>query len=149
MSELRARIMDDVKSAMRARDKVRLATLRLVTAAFKQREVDERIDLTDQHVLEILTKLVKQRQDSIDQYSAAERHDLVEQEQIEQTLISEYLPAQLGAEELAGLLRQAVSETGASSIKDMGKVMAWLKPKVQGRAAMGALSREVKTALSG
>ena len=144
MSELKARIQEDVKAAMRAKDKPRLATLRLVTAAMKQVEVDQRIELDDQATLDILVKLVKQRRDSIEQYEAANRDDLVAQERAELELIETYMPTALDESELGALLDQAVAETGAASMKDMGKVMAWLKPKVQGRAAMGALSGKVK-----
>ena len=149
MSELKARIQEDVKAAMRAKDKPRLATLRLVTAAMKQVEVDQRIELDDQATLDILVKLVKQRRDSIEQYEAANRDDLVAQERAELELIETYMPTALDESELGTLLDQAVAETGAASMKDMGKVMAWLKPKVQGRADMGALSGKVKAKLAG
>ena len=133
---------------MRARDKARLGTLRMVTAAIKQLEVDERIELDDQAVVEVLTRLVKQRKDSIEQYGAAGRDDLAAQERSELTLIETYLPQALSADYLEALLGEAMSETGATSMKDMGKVMAWLKPKVQGRADMGALSGAVKGRLA-
>ena len=133
---------------MRARDKARLGTLRMVTAAIKQREVDERIELDDQAVLEILTRLAKQRKDSIEQYDAAGRDDLAAQERSELTLIETYLPQALSADDLGTLLEEAMDETGATSMKDMGKVMAWLKPKVQGRADVGALSGAVKARLA-
>ena len=149
MSELKARIQEDVKAAMRAKDKPRLATLRLVTAAMKQVEVDQRIELDDQATLDILVKLVKQRRDSIEQYEAANRDDLVAQERAELELIETYMPTALDESELGALLVLAVAETGAASMKDMGKVMAWLKPKVQGRADMGALSGKVKAKLAG
>ncbi len=149
MSELKARIQEDVKAAMRAKDKPRLATLRLVTAAMKQVEVDQRIELDDQATLDILVKLVKQRRDSIEQYEAANRDDLVAQERAELELIETYMPTALDESELGALLDQAVAETDAASMKDMGKVMAWLKPKVQGRADMGALSGKVKAKLAG
>jgi hypothetical protein len=147
-SKLKTHIQDDVKTAMRARDKARLGTLRMVTAAIKQREVDERIELDDQAVLEILTRLVKQRKDSIEQYDAAGRDDLAAQERSELTLIETYLPQALSADDLGTLLEEAMDETGATSMKDMGKVMAWLKPKVQGRADVGALSGAVKARLA-
>lgn len=133
---------------MRAKDKARLGTLRMVTAAIKQREVDERIELDDQATLEVLTRLVKQRKDSFEQYSAAGRDDLAAQEQSELTLIDAYMPKALSADDLDALLDEAMGETGAASMKDMGKVMAWLKPKVQGRADMGALSGAVKSRLA-
>ena len=147
-SELKTRIQEDVKTAMRAKDKVRLGTLRMVTAALKQREVDERIELDDQATLEVLTRLVKQRKDSIEQYQSAGRDDLADKEQSELALIETYLPQALSDSELGALLDEALRETGAASMKDMGKVMAWLKPKVQGRADMGALSGAVKGRLA-
>ena len=147
-SELKSRILEDVKTAMRAKDKARLGTLRMVTAAIKQREVDERIELDDQNTLEVLTRLVKQRKDSIEQYESAGRDDLAAQEQSELTLIEAYMPQDLTSDELGALLEEAMRETGATSMKDMGKVMAWLKPKVQGRADMGALSGAVKGRLA-
>ncbi|MEM7406614.1 MAG: GatB/YqeY domain-containing protein [Pseudomonadota bacterium] len=145
---LKSRIQEDVKTAMRAKDKPRLAVLRMVTAALKQREVDERIELDDEATLQVLVKLVKQRKDSIEQYSAANRADLADQERAELELIEGYMPQALGADELNTIVGDAISETGAASIKDMGKVMAWLRPKVQGRADMGALSATVKTRLN-
>lgn len=147
-SALKSRIQEDVKTAMRAKDKVRLGTLRMVTAAIKQREVDERIELDDQNTLEILTRLVKQRKDSIEQYEAAGRDDLAARERSELTLIEAYMPQALSSDELAALLDEAMRETSAGTMKDMGKVMTWLKPKVQGRADMGALSGAVKARLA-
>jgi uncharacterized protein len=146
--DLKTRILDDVKAAMRAKEKERLGTLRLVTAGIKQREVDERIELDDDQVLQVLTQLVKQRQDSISQYSDAGRNDLADVERAELVIINEYMPAQLSAEELSALVSKALADSGAASMKDMGKVMAILRPAVQGRADMGALSAEVKQALS-
>ena len=133
---------------MRAKDKVRLGTLRMVTAAIKQREVDERIELDDQNTLEVLTRLVKQRKDSIEQYEAAGRDDLAARERSELTLIEAYMPQALSSDELAALLDEAMRETSAGTMKDMGKVMTWLKPKVQGRADLGALSGAVKARLA-
>ncbi len=133
---------------MKARDKARLATLRLVTAALKQREIDERIELNDGQVTEILIKLDKQRQDSIEQYEKAGRADLVAQESAERAIIAEYLPTALSADEIAALIRAAITETGATSMRDMGKVMAWLRPKMQGRADLGAVSKDVKSTLA-
>lgn len=147
-SELKSRIQDDVKTAMRAKDKPRLATLRLVTAALKQREVDERIELDDAAIIEILVKSVKQRKDSIQQYEAANREDLAERERSELVLIETYLPTALTDEELDAMLEEAVAATNANSIKDMGKLMGWLRPHIQGRADMGALSAKVKARLT-
>ena len=148
-SELKARIDEDVKAAMRARDRERLGVLRLVTAAIKQREVDERIELADADVLQVLDKMVKQRRDSESQYRNAGRDELAEQEALEIRIISDYLPAALDEAELAGLVDAAIAESGAAGMKDMGKVMGLLKPKVQGRADMSAVSAQVKARLSG
>ena len=147
-TELKDRIQSDVKDAMRAKAKDRLGTLRLVTAAIKQKEVDERVEMDDDQVLQVLTKMVKQRQDSITQYTDAGRHDLAAQEQAELAIIGEYMPAALSEEELSELVSEALADTGAQSIKDMGKVMGVLRPAVQGRADMGAVSAQVKQALS-
>ena len=146
-TELKDRIQSDVKDAMRAKAKERLGTLRLVTAAIKQKEVDERIEMDDDQVLQVLTKMVKQRQDSITQYTDAGRDDLAAQEQAELAIIGEYMPAALSEEELKELVSKALAEAGAQSIKDMGKVMGVLRPAVQGRADMGAVSAQVKQAL--
>ena len=147
-TELKDRIQSDVKDAMRAKAKDRLGTLRLVTAAIKQKEVDERVEMDDDQVLQVLTKMVKQRQDSITHYTDAGRHDLAAQEQAELAIIGEYMPAALSEEELSELVSEALADTGAQSIKDMGKVMGVLRPAVQGRADMGAVSAQVKQALS-
>ncbi len=147
-TELKDRIQSDVKDAMRAKAKDRLGTLRLVTAAIKQKEVDERVEMDDDQVLQVLTKMVKQRQDSITQYTDAGRHDLAAQEQAELAIIGEYMPAALSEKELSELVSKALADTGAQSIKDMGKVMGVLRPTVQGRADMGAVSAQVKQALS-
>ena len=144
---LKARIQEDVKSAMRAQQREQLAVLRLVTAAIKQKEVDERIDLDDAQVLAVLDKMVKQRRESLDQYQKAGRDDLAKQEVFELDLIQAYLPEQLGEEELADLIRTTISELGASSIRDMGAVMAALRGQVQGRADMKAVSQTVKNQL--
>lgn len=146
-TELKDRIQSDVKDAMRAKAKERLGTLRLVTAAIKQKEVDERIEMDDDQVLQVLTKMVKQRQDSITQYTDAGRDDLAAREQAELAIIGEYMPAALSEEELEELVSKALAETRAKSIKDMGKVMGVLRPAVQGRADMGAVSAQVKQAL--
>jgi len=147
MSELKNRITEDVKSAMRSKDKERLGTLRLITAAIKQREVDERIELDDAAVLAVLDKMVKQRKDSIDQYTQAGRTELADKEQAEIVIIQEYLPAQLSDAEIDQLITDAIKATGASAMQDMGKVMGQLKPKLQGRADMGAVSGKIKAKL--
>ena len=144
---LKERILQDVKDAMRAREKSRLATIRLVTAAIKQREVDERIELDDAQVLAVLDKMVKQRRESISQFETAGRDDLILQEASELEIIQSYLPEQLTEAEITALIDAAMEATGATSIKDMGKVMGQLKPKLQGRADIGAVSAMIKTRL--
>ena len=145
---LKSRISDDTKAAMKAKDKPRLGVLRLISAAIKQREVDERIELDDNAVLAVLEKMVKQRRDSIEQYQKAERDDLIAQEQFELDLIQTYLPEQLTEAEIDALIDEAVQATDAASMKDMGKVMGALKPKLAGRADMGAVSAKLKSRLS-
>lgn len=144
---LKAQILDDVKSAMRERDQKRLTALRLITAAIKQIEVDKRVELNEQGVLAVLDKMVKQRRDSLQQYEAAGRDDLAAQEKYELELISTYLPEALSDEEVSELIHQAIDETGAASIRDMGMVMNKLRGAVQGRADMKAVSNAVKAAL--
>ncbi|MGH8126401.1 MAG: GatB/YqeY domain-containing protein [Rhodanobacteraceae bacterium] len=149
MSELKARITGDMKAAMKGGDKPRLAAVRLILAALKQREVDERITLDDGQVLHVLEKMLKQRRDSVAQYEAAQREDLANQERYEIGVIEGYLPAQLGDAELDALVTQCISDAGAASPRDMGKVMALLKERAAGRADMGALSQRVKARLAG
>lgn len=148
MSELKNRILEDVKSAMRNKDKLRLGTLRLITAAIKQIEVDKRIELDDTAVLAVLDKMLKQRKDSIEQYTKADRHDLADVEKAEIIIIQEYLPEQFSAAEVDKMIDEAISSTGASSMKEMGKVMGLLKPKLQSRADMGEVSSKIKAKLS-
>lgn len=138
-----------MKAALRAGDKRRLGAVRLILAAVKQREIDERITLDDTQVLAVLDKMAKQRRESIAQYQAAGRQDLVEQEAFELEVIQGYMPAALSEAELDAAIDTAIAEAGASSIKDMGKVMGILKPRVQGRADMGAVSARIKVKLSG
>ena len=147
LTTLKDQIQEDVKSAMRARDQKRLTALRLITAAIKQVEVDERIEMDDKGVLTVLDKMVKQRRDSLEQYQKAGRDDLAAQEEFELELISVYLPEPLGDDELAALIKQAVADTGASTIRDMGAVMNQLREQVQGRADMKAVSSAVKQQL--
>ena len=149
MSDLSARINDDVKAAMKAKDKSRLGVLRLITAAIKQREVDEQISLDDNQVLAVLEKMVKQRKDSIAQYEKAGRDELAQQEAFEIGIIQDYLPEQLSDAEIEALIEDAISSTGAASMKDMGKVMGTLKPKLAGRADMAQVSQIIKKQLSG
>jgi uncharacterized protein len=144
---LRDRITEDMKSAMRAGEKERLATIRLALAAIKQREVDERITLDDPQVLGVLEKMVKQRREAITQFASGGRADLVAKETAEIEVLQGYLPAQMSLAELEALITEAIAATGASSIKDMGKVMAAVKPKAQGRADMGAVSARIKQKL--
>ena len=146
---LRQRIQDDMKSALKAGEKQRLGTLRLIHAAVQQREVDERVLLTDQQVLETLDKMVKQRRESIVQYEKGAREDLAEQERFEIGVIQHYLPTPLTDAEIDALLDRAIAEAGAAGIRDMGKVMAIVKPAVQGRADVGAVSAKVKSRLQG
>jgi uncharacterized protein YqeY len=144
---LKQRIQDDMKSAMKGGDKRKLGVIRLVMAAIKQREVDERIELDEDQVLVVLDKMVKQRRDSIEQYEKAGRDELAEQEKFEIEVLQEYLPEALSEEEITDLIKQVMAETGAESMKDMGKVMGMLKPKLQGRADMGAVSAKIKQLL--
>jgi len=144
---LKLTITEDVKSAMRARDQKRLTALRLITSAIKQIEVDQRIDVDDQMVLTILNKMVKQRRESIEQYETYGRDDLAAQEKYEIELLSVYLPEALSDEEVAALIKQALADTGATSIRDMGAVMNQLRGAVQGRADMKAVSSAVKAQL--
>ena len=145
---LRERITEDMKSAMRAGEKERLATIRLALAAIKQREVDERITLDDAQVLAVLEKMIKQRKEAIVQFQAGGRADLVAKESAEVSIIEGYLPARMGDAELEALIAGAITSTGASSAKDMGKVMALVKSQAQGRAEMGAVSARVKGKLA-
>lgn len=144
---LREKIQDDMKSAMKAREADRLAAIRLLLAAMKQKEVDERVELTDDLVLSIIDKMLKQRRDSIEQYKAGNRADLVAKEEFEVSVLSQYLPKALSSGEISALIDAVIGETGASGAKDMGRVMNALRPKVAGRADMGALSGLVKARL--
>lgn len=146
---LKASITEDMKAAMRGGDKRRLGIIRLIQAAIKQREVDERIELDDTQVLATLDKMLKQRRDSIAQYEKAGRDDLAEQESYEIGIIQTYLPAALSDSEVDALVEQAIADTGANSVRDMGAVMAQLKPKLQGRADMGEVSKKIKGRLAG
>lgn len=147
-SPLKVTIQDSVKDAMRAKDKVRLGALRQITAAIKQAEVDNRADLSDDDIIVILTKMSKQRREALEQYEKAGRDDLAEIEKTELAIIEEFMPEALSEEEIAEAIKAAIAEAGASSIKDMGAVMNILRPKIQGRADMSAVSGQVKAALS-
>jgi uncharacterized protein YqeY len=144
---LKAQIIDDMKAAMKGGEKARLGVIRLITAAIKQREVDERIELDDEQVLVVLDKMVKQRRDSIKQYTDAGREDLAAIEEAEVEIIQTYLPAALSEDDIAAIIEAAIAQTGASSMADMGKVMGIVKPQVQGRGDMGAVSGIVKQKL--
>jgi uncharacterized protein YqeY len=148
-SPLLARIQEDVKAAMRAKDAPRLTTIRMLTAAVKQREIDERISLTDSDVLALVDKLIKQRKDSISQFRAANRMDLVDKEEAEVGILAAYLPQQLTASELDDEIRSAVASVGVTGPQAMGKVMAALKPRLAGRADMTEVAARVKILLAG
>ncbi|AGM42633.1 TPA: GatB/YqeY domain-containing protein [Aeromonas hydrophila] len=145
---LKDQLKDQQKLAMLAKDKARLGAIRLLMAEIKQREVDTRVELNDQDILAVVTKMVKQRRDSISQFEAAGRQDLADKESAEIVVLQEFLPQQLTAAEIAALIEQAIAESGAAVMADMGKVMAVLKPKIQGRADVGAVSAQVKTRLA-
>lgn len=147
MSDLKATITEQMKDAMRAKDKERLGTIRLMLAEIKRIEVDERIELDDERILIVLDKMVKQRRDSITQYEAAERPELAEKEQQELEVIKTFLPQPLSDAEITQIVDDAIAESGASSMQDMGKVMAIVKPRVQGHADMGKISGLVKQKL--
>jgi uncharacterized protein YqeY len=146
---LKDRITEDMKAAMRAKESERLGTIRMITAAIKQREVDERIQLDDVQVLSVIEKMIKTRKESIEQFKIGGRDDLVARESKEIELLQAYLPAQLSEGEVDALIREAIAESGATSIKEMGKAMALLKQKAQGRADMAAASAKLKAKLSG
>jgi uncharacterized protein YqeY len=146
---LKQRLTDDMKAAMKGGEKERLGVIRLANAAIKQREVDERIELDDTQVLSVLEKMVKQRRDSITQFRAAGREDLASQEEFELGVLQGYLPEQLGQAELEAIVAKAIADAGASSPKDMGKVVGLVKPQVAGRADMGQVSALVRAKLGG
>jgi len=146
---LKERVSEDMKAAMRAKDAARLSAIRLLLAAMKRKEIDERAQLSDADVLGIVEKLIKQRRESIAQYEAAGRGDLADAEKFEIQVISAYLPEQMSEAEVASAVAAAIAEAGAGSVKDMGKVMAVLKPRLAGRADMGKVSAQVKARLGG
>lgn len=147
-SAIKLKLQSDMKDAMRAQDKQRLATIRLALSALKQKEVDERITLSDGDVLSILDKMIKQRRDSIQQFEAAGRADLVAQEQSEVEVLKTYLPQALTDAEITAIIQKAITESGAKDVKDLGKVVGLVKPQVQGRADMAAVSQKIKQTLS-
>ncbi|MEA3198425.1 MAG: uncharacterized protein QOF32_2477 [Gammaproteobacteria bacterium] len=146
---LKERITDDMKAAMRSGEKERLGVIRMITSAIKQREVDERIVLDDTQVLSVLEKMIKQRKESLALFQTGNRQDLVDKEAAEITLLQGYLPSQLSDAELDALIRDAIGATGAASVKDMGKVMAIIKGKAQGRADMAVVGAKIKAKLGG
>jgi uncharacterized protein len=146
---LKERITDDMKAAMRAGAKERLGVIRMITSAIKQREVDERITLDDSQVLSVLEKMIKQRKESLVQFQAGNRQDLVDKETAEIAVIQGYMPSQLGDAEIDSLIAQAIAATGAATIKDMGKVMGIIKAQAQGRADMAAVGAKIKAKLGG
>ena len=147
-SALKTRITDDVKTAMRSKDKERLGTLRLLTAAIKQIEVDKRIELDDEQIVAVIEKMLKQRKDSIEQFEKAGRNELAEIEIKEVVILKEFMPEQMSDADVDALIDEAISSTGASEMKDMGKVMGMLKPQLAGKADMGAVSGKIKAKLS-
>ena len=146
---LKERITEDMKSALKAKDTARLAAIRLLIAAIKQKEVDERIVLDDAGVVGVIEKMIKQRKDSIAQYEAAKRQDLADAEKFEVEVLSAYMPQPLSADEVEAIVAQAIAESGAKAMTEMGKVMALVKPKIAGRADMGEVSKLVKAKLAG
>jgi len=144
---LKARIQDDMKTAMKARETERLAAIRLLMAACRQKEIDERIDLDDAGIIAVIDKMLKQRRDSVAQYDAAQRTDLADKERAEMVVLSTYLPQALSEAEIDALIEAAVADSGAASLQDMGKVMGLVKPKMAGRADMGAVSARIKARL--
>ena len=148
MSELKKRITDDMKSAMKAKDKQALKAVRMILEAIKQKEIDERIELDDAQVMTVIQKMVKQRKDSISQFSDAGRTDLVEIEEAELETINNYMPEQLSDEEVASVVDKAINDSGANSMKDMGKLMGMLKSQLQGKADMSLVSQLIKSKLS-
>ena len=146
---VKSRLKDDMKQAMRSGDKARLGVIRMALAAIQQREVDERIELDEAALLGVIEKMIKQRRESVEQYRAGKREDLAAKEAAEIEVLSGYLPEPLGEDELAAMIEAAVAETGAASMKDMGRVMAQLRARAQGRADMAVLSARVKSRLGG
>jgi uncharacterized protein YqeY len=148
VTTLKERIVAEMKEAMRARESVRLDAIRLLRAAIQRREIDERVELGDEEVLAVIQKMIKQGRDSIAQFEKGARDDLVQKEAAMLAVLETYLPEQLAEGELAELINKALIKTGAQSVRDMGKVMGWLKPRIQGRADMGAVSNTIKQKLS-
>jgi uncharacterized protein YqeY len=146
---LKARVTEDMKTAMKAKEAARLGAIRLLLAAIKQKEVDERVELDDAMVIAVIEKMLKQRKDSIAQYEAAKRQDLADAEKFEVEVLSAYMPQAMGADEVAAIVARAIADSGAKAPADMGKVMALVKPQIAGRADMGEVSKLVKAKLAG
>ncbi|MBN3002728.1 GatB/YqeY domain-containing protein [Chromobacterium alkanivorans] len=146
---LKQRISDDMKSAMKARESDKLAAIRLLLAAIKQKEVDERVELDDAGVVAVIDKMLKQRRDSVSQYEAAQRQDLADKEKFEMNVLMAYMPQQLSAEEVDAVVAKAVADSGAAGMQDMGKVMGLLRPQLAGRADMAQVSACIKAKLAG
>jgi uncharacterized protein len=144
---LKEKLSEDMKGAMRAKDAARLGALRLLLSAVRQKEIDERIELDDAGLIAVVEKLIKQRKDSVSQYQAANRQDLADKEQAEIDVLTAFMPQPFSDDEVASLIQAALAETGATSAKDMGKVMTWLKPRLAGRADMAVVSGRIKSAL--
>ena len=147
--DLKSRIADDMKSAMRAKDSARLESVRLIRAAIQRKEVDDQVTLDDQGVMAVVQKMIKQSRDAIGQFEKGGRDDLASKEKSQVAILEQYLPEPLSEQEVDALIAQALTETGASEMRDMGKVMGWLKPKIDGRADMGSLSGKIKQRLAG
>ncbi|GGF99404.1 MULTISPECIES: GatB/YqeY domain-containing protein [Cysteiniphilum] len=148
MSEIRARLVEDMKTSMKNKDKNRLSTIRMALAAFKQKEVDERVEVTEDDVISILTKMIKQRKDSAEQFKRAGREELAQKELDEIEILQVYLPKPLSEDEIIEIIQRAILEVGASSVKDMGKIMSVIKAELNGRADMGKVGSMIKSQLS-
>ncbi|WP_440616170.1 GatB/YqeY domain-containing protein [Cysteiniphilum sp. 6C5] len=148
MSEIRARLVEDMKTSMKNKDKNRLSTIRMALAAFKQKEVDERVEVTEDNVISILTKMIKQRKDSAEQFKRAGREELAQKELDEIEILQVYLPKPLSEDEIIEIIQRAILEVGASSVKDMGKIMSAIKAELNGRADMGKVGSMIKSQLS-
>ncbi|WP_192484899.1 MULTISPECIES: GatB/YqeY domain-containing protein [Cysteiniphilum] len=148
MSEIRARLVEDMKTSMKNKDKNRLSTIRMALAAFKQKEVDERVEVTEDDVISILTKMIKQRKDSAEQFKRAGREELAQKELDEIEILQVYLPKPLSEDEIIEIIQRAILEVGASSVKDMGKIMSAIKAELNGRADMGKVGSMIKSQLS-
>jgi len=146
--DLKQRIQEDMKDAMRAKDSLKLTTIRMLIAAYKQREIDDRITIDNPGILKIINKMIKQRHDAAEQFIAGNRQELADKENLEIAILQAYLPEQLGEEDIETIIQKVISDVGATSMKDMGKVMGAVKPQLEGRADMGAVSAKIKARLN-